>query len=511
MAAGLFQRGQLAEAREIAALAAGNPFAEDRIAREQALLAEAWVESAGASPEQWAVPQPNPNVQALAEKAEALLSDARLRYLKLRARLPRQTASIYQDLVFFVLFNRVSPELEKLIERCEQAPVETLRVNGYTSFLKDAAHFLPDGLLDAYRDVGYERLYAVFFQIRRAYQYIATGFAGSSPAARQVRARIWQSVFTRDMHRYQRALAMRMGDIITLITGPSGSGKEQVAQALGWSRYIPFDAKRQCFEANFRGLFFPINLSALSPTLIESELFGHRKGAFTGALQDREGYLETCGPFGTVFLDEIGEVEASIQVKLLRVLQTRSFARIGDTVSRPFEGKLMAATNRDLEAEMQAGGFRQDFYFRLCADRIETPSLRAIIDQTPGELERIVSYIAHNFAGPEEAGSLTGEVMGTIQTQLGADYPWPGNFRELEQCIRNVLVHGEYQPVLLQGKDGSDSTSGIFKGLLQNGLPPAEAILRRYVRHVVSQSETYEKASSILEMDRRTIKRHLQD
>ncbi len=110
--------------------------------------------------------------------------------------------------------------------------------------------------------------------------------------------------------------------------------------------------------------------------MIESELFGHCKGAFTGAVADRQGWLEVCGEPGTVFLDEIGELEHSIQVKLLRVLQTQQFSRVGETKSRSFEGKFIAATNRELELEIQGGRFREDLYYRLCADQIQTPTLR---------------------------------------------------------------------------------------------------------------------------------------
>src|SRR5205085_3415278 len=116
--------------------------------------------------------------------------------------------------------------------------------------------------------------------------------------------------------------------------------------------------------------FHALSLSALSPTLIESELFGHRRGSFTGAIDDRAGWLEVCRPLGTVFLDEIGEIDPAVQVKLLRVLQTRTFVRLGDTRNRKFTGKIIAATNRDLAQQMQLGQIREDFYYRLCSDMI---------------------------------------------------------------------------------------------------------------------------------------------
>ena len=121
---------------------------------------------------------------------------------------------------------------------------------------------------------------------------------GSSLPAARLRAAVWQSIFTHDMRRYRRTLYARMGEFATLITGPSGTGKELVARAIAESRYLPFDERRLAFADDGVESFFPINISALSPTLVESELFGHRRGAFTGAVGDRKGWLETCPAVG---------------------------------------------------------------------------------------------------------------------------------------------------------------------------------------------------------------------
>ena len=183
------------------------------------------------------------------------------------------------------------------------------------------------------------------------------------PAAR-LRASIWQSVFTHDMRAATGACCTGEWAISpTLITGPSGTGKELIARAIAGSRYVPFDAERMEFADAAGESFLPINIAALSPALIESELFGHRRGSFTGAVGDRKGWLEACPPAGSVFLDELGEMDLSIQVKLLRVIETRRFSAVGDTVAREFQGKLIAATNRDLPAEIRAGRFREDLYY----------------------------------------------------------------------------------------------------------------------------------------------------
>ena len=134
-----------------------------------------------------------------------------------------------------------------------------------------------------------------------------------------------------------------MNEVTTLVVGNTGTGKELVARAVGLSQYVPFDKNKRQFTDAESERFFPLNLSAFSPTLIESELFGHEKGSFTGAIASRAGWLESAGRYGTVFLDEIGELDVSIQVKLLRVLQQRQFQRIGDSKTLEFKGKFVSA------------------------------------------------------------------------------------------------------------------------------------------------------------------------
>jgi transcriptional regulator with GAF, ATPase, and Fis domain len=312
---------------------------------------------------------------------------------------------------------------------------------------------------------------------------------------------VWQSIFTRDMRRYRRSLYERMGDVTTLITGPSGTGKELVARAVGLARYVPFDSRQQRFAEDYSSSFFPLNLSALSPTLIESELFGHCRGAFTGAVSDREGWLEACPAWGSVFLDEIGEVDPAIQVKLLRVLQTRVFQPLGETVDRRFEGKVIAATNRDPAAEMRAGRLRDDLYYRLCSDLITTPRLADQIASSPDELRNLVSFLAGRIAGDEEAESLTDEVLDWIHDSLGDDYPWPGNVRELEQCVRNVMIRGAYHPAPRDQSGRERLAEEIERGRLT-----VDELVRRYVTQEYSRAGSYLEAARRLGLDRRTVK-----
>jgi transcriptional regulator with GAF, ATPase, and Fis domain len=295
-----------------------------------------------------------------------------------------------------------------------------------------------------------------------------------------------------------------MGDISTLIVGPSGTGKELVARAIGLARYVPFSSKKGDFEEDFVNSFHPLSLPALASTLIESELFGHCRGAFTGAVADRCGYLELCEACGTVFLDEIGELEHIVQVKLLRVLQARTFQRLGDTQLRRFRGKIIAATNLDLAAEISTGRFREDLYYRLCSDIIVTPSLREQLADSPGDLLPLVRFIAQQIA-PEEAEPIANEVVGWITTHLDSDYVWPGNFRELEQCVKNVLVRGEYTPA---SHARQETREALTKALLEGTLTADEAI-SLYCRLVYEKTGSYVAAARQLKLDRRTVRARL--
>src|ERR1051326_9522343 len=261
-------------------------------------------------------------------------------------------------------------------------------------------------------------IFACFYQIARAFHNIFFYIIGSSLSAAKLRASIWNSIFTHDLRRYWRGIHSRMGDFPTLIMGPSGTGKELVARAIALSRYVPFDGTKLTFAHDPGQMFHPINIAALPATLIESELFGHRRGAFTGALEDRKGWLETCPSFRSVFLDELGDLEFAVQVKLLRVIETRTFHPVGGTASRQFLGKLIAATNRDLTADMRQGRFREDLYFRLCSDVITTPPLCEQVQESPKAMRELVRYMANRVAGPE-AESLAGDVEAWIGEHLG--------------------------------------------------------------------------------------------
>jgi two-component system response regulator HydG len=210
-------------------------------------------------------------------------------------------------------------------------------------------------------------------------------------------------------------------DVAVLLTGESGTGKEVLAELLhAWS-------------ARAAGPLVPINVAALPDTLVESELFGSRKGSFTGADRDRAGVVERADG-GTLFLDEIGEMPAAVQPKLLRVLETGTLRRVGDGAERRIDFRLVSATNRDLERETVDGGFRLDLYYRLAVVVIEVPPLR--------ERPEDVLPLARRFlASP---GMPRRRLTPSAEAWLLA-HPWPGNVRELRNAVQRaaILAPGE--------------------------------------------------------------------
>ncbi len=464
-------------------LATANPFLPERVELERRILEGAFEEGSPV----WSkrLDRRNPNVVKLEARATAMANGIRAK-LSSGSRSTDSDSRLYEELVFYVLYYRFEEEFSR-------AMVES-SVRFYEPFCREALGFLPPGIEPAL-----PHWFSFLFQIRRASHHIFEFIVGSSYPAARLRAAIWQSIFTHDLRRYRRALFDRMTDVSTLVTGPSGTGKELVARAIGSSRYIPFQPKAGKFVLEAADAFYPMNLSALAPTLIESELFGHRRGAFTGALADRKGFFAICPALGTVFLDEIGDLDPAIQVKLLRVLQTREFQSLGEARTQRFEGKIVAATNRSLSAEMRAGRFREDLYYRLCSDLIATPSLREQLSDAPHDLEELVRFITRRIVGPEEADAVTSEVLQWIESHLGRDYVWPGNFRELEQCVRNILVRKEYRPP-------STAKESPWLVDLREGSLTAEELLEAYCAHVYERSGNFLETARRLGLDRRTVK-----
>lgn len=349
------------------------------------------------------------------------------------------------------------------------------------------------------------RYFALFYQLRRAFYFIAHALVGDSPCMKALRRELWDGVFSQDVRIYERHLWNRMEDFSTLLLGETGTGKGAAAAALGRSAYIPFDPQRNCFATSFTQTFIAINLSQFPESLIESELFGHRKGAFTGAIEHRKGVLELCNEHGALFLDEIGDVSVPVQIKLLKVLQERTFRPVGSASEQRFGGRVIAASNRSLDELRGDGRIRDDFYYRLSSHVISVPSLRQRIEESPGELPGLATLLVTRITG-DESSDLTSVVLAALERDLPPDYAWPGNVRELEQAVRRILLTRHYP--------GDDLATDLpetddFIQKMQRGDLKVKELLARYCTLLYERFGSYEEVARRADLDPRTVKKYV--
>ncbi len=278
--------------------------------------------------------------------------------------------------------------------------------------------------------------------------------------------------------------------VTVLVQGESGTGKELVARALHEAR-----TPAQPFVA--------LNCSAVVPTLFESELFGHEKGAFTGADARRIGRLEQSGE-GTLFLDEIGDMPLDLQAKLLRVLQERTFERIGGHVPVPFNARVVAATNRDLGAMVEEGTFREDLFFRLAVSPVEVPPLRQHREDIPEIAMHLLkrrSSELHSKVTTIDEGAL----------RLLSTYEWPGNVRELENAVTRAIALARGTTLLpadFAFLGVSDDTAGDSA---TNIGPLWQAEKRAIQKTLAHTGGNITRAAEILEISRTTLRKKISD
>ena len=271
-----------------------------------------------------------------------------------------------------------------------------------------------------------------------------------------------------------------------LIRGESGTGKGIVARAIHhWS-------------GRRGGEFVVINCPSLSAELLESELFGHKKGAFTGATETTQGRVSQAEG-GTLFLDEIGDFPSSLQPKLLRFVQDREYERIGDPVTRKADVRLIAATNRDLEAMVASGEFREDLLYRLNVITLEMPPLRERPEDIPALAQHFLSRFADEYQRP--ARGFDEAVLVALR-----NYPWPGNIRELQNVVERAVILSQTERIGERDLNLGQGNADEVRSRIRVGAPVSlEELERTHIAAVVAASETLDAAASLLGIDPSTL------
>jgi NtrC-family two-component system response regulator AlgB len=282
----------------------------------------------------------------------------------------------------------------------------------------------------------------------------------------------------------ERAAATRAN---ILLLGENGTGKSQLA------RHI-----HECSGVS-DGPFVTVSCPSLSRELLESELFGHVQGAFTGAVKDKWGKVEAARG-GTLFLDEIGELPAELQSKLLRLLQERVYERVGDTKTRAADVRVIAASNRDLAAAVKAGTFREDLFYRLNVIAVTVPPLR----ERPDGLARIARKFLHFFA--EDTGRPVHDFSASAWAALRA-HPWPGNLRELRNAIERAVILSRGEQLELGDLPVELAVSRTATAAELGGLVSLETLEQEHIRRVIARTVTLEEAARVLGIDIATLYR----
>jgi DNA-binding NtrC family response regulator len=331
-----------------------------------------------------------------------------------------------------------------------------------------------------------------------------TEFVSHATAQHQVGSILGKSPAIRDVWKHIGAVSTTRAPV--LITGESGTGKELVAKAI---HYASADRDRP---------FVAVNCTALAAGVLESELFGHVRGAYTGAATDRAGRFELAGR-GTIFLDEIGDIAPDLQAKLLRVLQERTFERVGDARPLPLEARVIAATHRDLAQLVARGTFREDLYYRLRVVEIGLPPLRDRPEDVPVLIEGLLAKV-----GRELHKAIRYVTPGAL-ARLAA-YPWPGNVRELENLLTRAVVLAKSDvldesllplpvaapPLAAPPLGGSAAAPAEAGELTDAELPTLRELERRHVIRVLAHTGwNKRRACAILDISRPTLDRKIEE
>jgi DNA-binding NtrC family response regulator len=344
--------------------------------------------------------------------------------------LPTERA-VYEGCAIFVLWLEFRTRLQALVDK------DAVVVPFFDEFVeRHGAYFDHPGVSVA--EPGH--LFSLMYQAHRAWYFPATKIRGRSPSAQRLRAALYSASIGADVAAYADGLYLRMSEIPVLITGETGTGKELAAQCVGWSRYIPIDRPTKRLVAGYRSGMHARNICEISEGLVESTLFGHKRGSFTGAVADATGYFALPGEHGSLFLDEIGELPLNIQAKLLRPIESRECLPMGATEPVKIKGRHIFATHRNLEAMCREEKFRADLFERINGVPIRMPPLRQMLAEAPDELRRYVRwFVAAKIDSPARVEAWTERIVRSIAATRPGD-PWVRNLRELKHYTEQYLL-----------------------------------------------------------------------
>jgi two-component system, NtrC family, response regulator HydG len=318
-------------------------------------------------------------------------------------------------------------------------------------------------------------------------------FVGRSAEPRMVGDILGKSAAIRDVWKQIGAVSTTRAPV--LITGESGTGKELVARAIHFS------------SADRERPFVAVNCTALAPGVLESELFGHVKGAFTGAIADRPGRFELAGK-GTLFLDEVAEIPLDLQAKLLRVVQERTFERVGDARPLALEARIVAATHRDLPGMVARGAFREDLFYRLRVVEISLPALRERPSDIPILVEGLLAKINRDL--DKDVRYVTPAALARL-----AGHAWPGNVRELENMLTRAVVLAKtdvLDETLLPIGGGAVPLGDGGEVDAEGELPTLRELERRHIVRVLAHTDWNKRRTcAILDISRPTLDRKIEE
>ncbi len=420
-----------------------------------------------------------PNLRDPIELVRSLESPLRLRLVGILLEMPEQALPL-RDLVLR------SSRHEQDVKACLRPMVQ----DQVLDVVDDGTAFrfhpeLPRGVIDALR-AGVDARADLLGRERHVRERVLAGMIGVDPKMQLIFEMIRQ--------------VCRL-DVPVLITGETGTGKDMVARAIH-----DLGGRRQQY-------FGAVNCATLTEQLFESQVFGHARGAFTGAVREHVGLVERCDG-GTLFLDEIGELSIASQVKLLRVLQDRTFNRVGETTTRRSQFRLIAATNRDLPAMIVAKTFREDLYYRLNVFSIRIPSLRERKEDVPYLAVELLKSNAEKVGAQGADCRIAPDAM-----RLLTEYDWPGNVRELENVVvRAAIMAGsgdiraEHIPALIPTRPSEQEPSEGQVSREQRPLRTLAEVESEYIAYVVQSLDgNMVAAAKTLGISRTTLYKKLKD